>query len=336
VLRSKWHDQSAWQSHVLPASIPEFPQLFACNVADDYILRASPTIKATRGSPVLQTLALSGEDVAADLSSHPSLARASQMLCLAVIAGGCGEPPLQPRPPSEGAPHFTVMTYNIELGAKGESRTLDGIGAVDADIACLQEVTPASELLMRERYADLYPYQLFQSKGGAGGLAVLSRFPLEDRGVLLAPEGWHPAWHVDVQAPGGLVQILNIHLRSLFSADTGPLRSYLSTDADHLTEMKLFEQHRDDSLPAIVLGDFNEGVSGDAVQFLEEQGFRNLLPAFHPGQPTWRFPAVGGQLQKTYDHILADDSLQPLNAWVETHGLSDHLPVIAHLQPATW
>ena len=228
------------------------------------------------------------------------------------------------------------MTYNIELGAKGEASTLDSIGAVNADIACLQEVTPAAELAMRERFTELYPYQLFEPQGGAGGLAVLSRFPLEDRGLLLAPEDWHPSWRVDAQSPAGPVQLLNIHLRSLFSADTGPLRSYLSTDADHLTEMKQFEQHCDDSLPAVVLGDFNEGVTGDAVQFLEQQGFRNLLPAFHPGQPTWRFPAVGGQLQKTYDHIFVDDHLQPLNAWVETRGQSDHLPVIAHVEPAGW
>ncbi|HKO94658.1 MAG TPA: endonuclease/exonuclease/phosphatase family protein [Polyangiaceae bacterium] len=269
-------------------------------------------------------------------SLRARLALTSQLFSFTVIFLACGEPPLRPRPPSEGAPHFTVMTYNIELGAKGEASTLDSIGAVNADIACLQEVTPAAELAMRERFTELYPYQLFEPQGGAGGLAVLSRFPLEDRGLLLAPEDWHPSWRVDAQSPAGPVQLLNIHLRSLFSADTGPLRSYLSTDADHLTEMKQFEQHCDDSLPAVVLGDFNEGVTGDAVQFLEQQGFRNLLPAFHPGQPTWRFPAVGGQLQKTYDHIFVDDHLQPLNAWVETRGQSDHLPVIAHVEPAGW
>jgi endonuclease/exonuclease/phosphatase family metal-dependent hydrolase len=281
-------------------------------------------------------LAPSGEAVAPHLQSPIALSTASKLLCLVVIASACGEPPLQPRPPSEGAPHFTVMTYNIELGAKREPETLDSIAAVNADIACLQEVTPEAELVMRERFDELYPYQLYQSKGGAGGLGILSRFPIEDRGLLLAPAGWHPAWRVDAQTPGGLVQLLNIHLRSQFSADTGLLNSYLATDTDHLTEMRMFAQHCDDSLPAIVLGDFNEGVNGKAVQFLEQEGFRNMLPSFHPGQPTWRFPAVGGQLQKTYDHILVDDFLQPLNAWVETRGLSDHLPVIAHVQPATW
>jgi vancomycin resistance protein VanJ len=228
------------------------------------------------------------------------------------------------------------MTYNIELGAEGESRTLDGIGAIAADIVSLQEVTPAAEVMLRGRFAELYPYQLYKSKGGAGGLAALSRFPLEDVGLLPAPEGWHPAWHLEAESPAGRLQILNIHLRSVFSAEPGPVSSYLNTDEDHVTEMRSFTTACTQGLSTIVLGDFNEGEGGDAIHFLEGRGYRNLLPAFRPGQPTWRFRSVGSQFEETLDHILVDDSLRPLNAWVEVRGQSDHLPVIAHLEPVRW
>src|SRR4051812_36485385 len=220
---------------------------------------------------------------------------------LALFAA-CGEPPLRPRPPREGAPHFTIMSYNIELGAAGSPRSLEGLDDLKADIVCLQEVTPAAEAQLRLAYAELYPYQLYKSKGGAGGLAALSRFPLVDDGLRTVPQGWHPAWHLEAETPAGPVQLLNVHLRSLFSADTGPLRSYLSADEDHLAEIQQFAADCETEVPTIVLGDFNEGVDGEAVRFLEERGYLNTLPAFRPGQPTWRFRSVGDQLSETVDH----------------------------------
>src|SRR4051812_42542219 len=87
-------------------------------------------------------------------------------IILAVCAA-CGQPPLRPRPPSEGAPHFTVMSYNVELGAEDSPKSLENL---EADIVCLQEVTPAAEVRLRATYAERYPYQLYKSKGGAGGL----------------------------------------------------------------------------------------------------------------------------------------------------------------------
>jgi endonuclease/exonuclease/phosphatase family metal-dependent hydrolase len=237
-----------------------------------------------------------------------------------------------PSPPSEGAPHFRIASYNIEIGAEGKPRTLDVIGELEADIFSLQEVTPEAEGQIREEYAAQYPHQLYQSKGGAGGLAVLSRFPLVDRGLLPGPGGWHPAWHVEVQASMGQLQLLNVHLRSLFSGNSDPINSLLNTDDDHLRQFESFSGACDNSSSTIVLGDFNEGVDGVAVQYLEQRGFLNVLPAFRPGQPTWGIRSVGNQLEETIDHILVDGTLRPLDAWVERRGESDHLPVIAHLE----
>lgn len=228
------------------------------------------------------------------------------------------------------------MSYNIELTSASAPTTLAAIGGSDADILALQEVTHDTEAILRERYAAEYPHQLFHSAGGAGGLALLSRFPLTDRGVLPGPGGWHPAWHVEVEMPGLRLQLLNLHLRAVFSADTGILRSYLDTDRDHLLQIDDFASRLDPELSTVVLGDFNEGTDGEAIGYLEARGFSNILPEFHPGQPTWRFRSVGNQFETTFDHILYDESLRPLNAWVEWKGASDHLPVLAHLEPRQW
>lgn len=262
--------------------------------------------------------------------------RATLPAAALLLVAGCGEPPLTPVAPTPGAPHFTIMSYNVELTSAKEPRTLTAIGSSNADILALQEVTHDTEAILRERYAADYPHQLFHAAGGAGGLGVLSRFPLTDLGIRPGPGGWHPAWHVEVEAPGLRLQLLNLHLRSLFSADSGILRSYLDTDRDHLRQIKDFSAEFDTEHSNIVLGDFNEGPDGPAIAYLEARGFSNLLPAFHPGQPTWRFRSVGGQFETTFDHILYDESLRPLNAWVEPRGSSDHLPVLGHFEPRHW
>jgi len=269
--------------------------------------------------------------------SSPRLGAMVAVGFLAALSGACGEPPLAPRPPDPGAPHFTVMSYNIELGAKREPSTLQSIGYIDADLVGLQEVTPEAEAWLRVAYAEQYPYQLYQSKGGAGGLAALSRFPLVDRGLRPAPnEDWHPAWHLEADTPAGPVQILDVHLRSLFSGDPNPVNSYLSTGSDHRTEMELFSDWCEQSIPTIVLGDFNESPDGPAVSYLEGRGFLNVLPAFRPGQPTWRFRSTGDQFSETFDHILINSALVPLDAWVHRRGESDHMPVMAHLEARSW
>jgi len=243
----------------------------------------------------------------------------------------CGEPPLEPREPTPGAPHFRVQTYNVELTDAVDRATVAAVGEAEAEIVALQEVTPAWESVLRERYAERYPHMLFETDGGAGGLAVLSKFPLEDRGLLLGPADWHPAWHVLVFTPMGPVQLLNVHLRPVFSGGGGAAESYLTSGEDHREQVQLYT---DDCsvLPTIVLGDFNEGPAGDAVRYLEGAGFRNALPLYRPGQETWRFRSVGDQLAETIDHVMFDGAFEPLNAWVEVRGDSDHLPVIAHLE----
>jgi endonuclease/exonuclease/phosphatase family metal-dependent hydrolase len=103
---------------------------------------------------------------------------------------------------------------------------------------------------------------------------------------------------------------------------------------DHLTEIRYFNEHCAKPMPTLVVGDFNEGTDGPAVEYLEAHGFRNALPLFRPGQFTWRHGSLGNQLNETIDHVLFDASVAPLNAYVLTQGNSDHLPVVAHFEAA--
>ena len=94
---------------------------------------------------------------------------------LALLALGCGAPPLEPRDPTPGVPHFTIATYNILGDSQGDVATRETIGETRADIICLEEVTAEWERVIRERYAADYPFMVFYAEGGAGGLGVLSK-----------------------------------------------------------------------------------------------------------------------------------------------------------------
>jgi endonuclease/exonuclease/phosphatase family metal-dependent hydrolase len=244
----------------------------------------------------------------------------------------CGPAPLQPRDPTPGAFHFTIQSYNVAADHFGDAATVETVGYANTDIVCLQETGAEWEPVLRGRYEKQYPYMVFYATDGSGGLTVMSRFPVEDRGILPAPNGWHPGWLLRVTTEAGPIQILNLHLRAILSGRGSGTNAYLNVNSDHAAEIRVFASDFDPTQPSIVVGDFNEEPDGPAVQYIEHMGFSDILPLFHPGQGTWHGPSVGGQLDKTLDHILFDPAFEPLNSWVVRRGNSDHIPVVAHLE----
>jgi len=250
---------------------------------------------------------------------------------LCIIA--CGPAPLKPRDPTPGVAHFKLQTFNVEQSHFSDPPTVEAIGAAGADIICLQEIQPEWETAIRARYADEYPEMLFYPVPGSDGLGVISKYPIYDQGYHQAPTEWHPAWHILVDTPMGPVQVLNVHLRSVFRGEPGKVESYLTLNQDHLLSIQEFSSDCLTGLPTLVAGDFNEEPDGSGVKYLESQGYRNALPLYHPGQGTWRDPPAW-QFEQTIDHVLFNSSFVPLNAWVENAGNSDHIPVVVHVEAA--
>jgi endonuclease/exonuclease/phosphatase (EEP) superfamily protein YafD len=255
---------------------------------------------------------------------------------VALFLAGCGEAPLEPRDPTPGVPHFHVATFNVEAGKHGDPATVEAIGATHADIVCLEEVTEDWEAVVRARYSAEYPNMLFHP-GGAAGLAVLSKQTLIEQEFLEAPNDWHPAWSVFAETPAGWLNLLVVHLRSLYSGTGGVVSDYFNWGSDHVIEIKsLLSTIPAETTamppPRMVLGDFNEESNGDGVHYLEGLGFTDVLPLFRPGQFTWRHPSLGAQFTEALDHVLYDDAVLPLNAFVVNSGNSDHIPVVAHFE----
>jgi vancomycin resistance protein VanJ len=245
----------------------------------------------------------------------------------ALLFASCAPLAREPRAPSPGASHVTIATFNILDDRATDPATLDAIGALDAEIVALQEITPECVPLLRGRYGARYPYMILHPKDAAG-IGFVSRYPLIERAFLPGPNGWHPALHVTAETPNGPLHLLNVHLHAPEGRFVSALRSIAETPAQHRAEIAQFFAASTPT-PDLVLGDFNEDANGAAVQWLETRGFQNVLPLYRPGQFTWQGHSVGGLFQHAIDHVMSGPGLSPLDAHVSAHGASDHLPIVA-------
>lgn len=244
---------------------------------------------------------------------------------LGLSLAACASPPRLARAPAPHEQALTVATYNVNFGLASDPATLSAVGATGADIVLLQETTPGWELAIRASLAAEYPHMAFHHSGGAGGLGVLSRHPIEVD-VLPATRGWFPALRVRVQSPLGPVQCLSVHLRPPLSESGSVVSGYLTTPSVRTAEMQAFAADLGPDIPTVVAGDFNEG-SGGALDHLESLRFVDAVPEFHATAPTWRWSTSVGEITASLDHVLYRD-LVPIDARVVQAGRSDHLPVV--------
>ena len=250
---------------------------------------------------------------------------------LAVLALACARGPTSPGPrvPPTG-PVLRVLTYNVNFGLAGDQETLAAIRDAKADLALLEETNAGWERPLRATLSAELPHMMFENRGGAGGLAVLSRFPLSEV-ELLRPtgSGWFPACRVVVETPFGKVQALAVHLRPPVSDSGSVVGGYFTTGGARVEEIEAFFAKLSPGFPTLVAGDFNEEADGDVTKFLAAKGMVSALP---PDQPTWRWSIGIGTLRRQLDHIMYDRRLEAVSGEVRVAGRSDHLPVIATLQ----
>ena len=246
-----------------------------------------------------------------------------------VISAGCTSPRQSNFTPAE--PHIKVVTYNVNWGFVRPALVVDFLDGTDADIICLQETHSRWEMALKSRLALKYPYNIFRDSPGAGGIAILSKYPLWDFLAIEPNEGWFPALLAKAQTPLGEIQILNVHLRPPLSG-TGSVTvsGYYNAPDVHLKEIKGFLASTDPNKPVIITGDFNEDENDKAIRWLIDNGFTDTLSTFDTYTKTWVWNTSAGiSLKARYDHIVISGHLASTGAAVANIRASDHLPVIA-------
>lgn len=249
-------------------------------------------------------------------------------ICLALICLGCAaaQPPREPAPDQAAV---RVMTWNVNFGLRGDPAAIRLVEQSGADVVMLQETTPAWESAFAALRAR-YPHQRWlHVRGGAGGMAVLSRWAFESEPVPAGP-GWFNALRVDLQTPIGPIEALAVHLRPPVSDGGSFVSGHFSTPRIRTAELRHHTLQLDADAPLLVLGDFNEDEDGQAVEWISAtHDLSNALMRFAPGADTWRWPTALWTFEETLDHILYDRRLDCLKAEVIPQGRSDHFPVVA-------
>ena len=197
---------------------------------------------------------------------------------------------------------------------------------MDADVVCLQETNKKWENIIRKGLIKKYPHIYFKHLGMAGGMAILSKYPIVKSEVLKNQPGWFPAWVITVKKDGEYIQLLNVHLKPGLT-EKGRLgwNAYFKAEDVHHKELAQFIDQIDPGIATVILGDFNENDKGKTMKWLrEEKNFQDALPQFDKHTKTWRWILLRGR----YDHLVSNDKLSCSDAKVFKLGKSDHFPIM--------
>ncbi|AEI64549.1 endonuclease/exonuclease/phosphatase family protein [Corallococcus macrosporus] len=226
-----------------------------------------------------------------------------------------------------------VMTFNIQSGVRGLERVAHVIRAAVPDVVALQEVdvgsTRARGLDQTEELSRLTGlkyrahFRTTDLFGGAYGIAVLSRFPLEALAQypLPVPRGAEPRTlaHAVVDVDGREVSVYLTHLiRRPFNGGTRVRQS--AYVAGLLAR---------DSRPKVLMGDLNDGPDSRSTRLLR-RGLQDVVADTGTLGGTYPLPLFLPTLR--IDYVLACDAFTPVSSRVLRVDASDHYPVVADLR----
>lgn len=245
-----------------------------------------------------------------------------------------------------------VLTLNVQAPNDDPQLLLGLAREHRPDVLVLQEMTTAYARALDDAVGADYPYSyaagLDTEHDGAG---TWSRYPLEDPQPFRLSQWGNQLHRVRVRTEQGELWLYNVHLPN----PTDPT----NTDDDRglIAAMWAFDTSRRDvelaalidqaaTLPApvILAGDFNlaagsrayRGLPGDWHDAFAEvgRGFGHTYPVpdhEHEGEEPLRLARPFALLR--IDYILTRGELRPTGAWTEVVVDSDHLAVLADLEP---
>jgi len=240
-------------------------------------------------------------------------------------------------------PHaaLRVATYNINFGNDDLPRVVEAILESQADIVALQEVSPRSEVFLRERLASEYPYMAFERSPDvwlAARFGFISKHRIVRSRYLEPEHGLFGAQIAVFEIGGRAVQLANVHLQPLDPTlrhnPAELIRAALAAEETHRAEIERIYASLEPGIPTIIVGDFNSLSFFKAPAFLRDKGLTDSFAAVHTeadAQPTWRWPARGGTIHARIDYVFHDAALRTLESRVIPCSSSDHFLLVCRL-----
>jgi endonuclease/exonuclease/phosphatase family metal-dependent hydrolase len=237
--------------------------------------------------------------------------------------------------PPRSASELRVMTFNIQSGLRGLDGVAEVIRGASPDIVALQEVDRGSRraggldqaAVLAERTGLTYHahFRTTDLYGGAYGIALLSRFPLEALAQypLPVPHGAEPRTvaHALMRVGGREVSVYVTHLiRQPFNGDARMRQSAVIAG--------LLER---DPRPKLLMGDLNDWPDSRTVRLLRRE-LTDVFAASGQGPDgTYPLPLPFSPAMRI-DYVLTCDAFVPLRSTVLRVGASDHYPIVADVR----
>ncbi|GAB4524793.1 MAG: hypothetical protein Fur0018_08660 [Anaerolineales bacterium] len=176
-----------------------------------------------------------------------------------------------PKSPARAASSLHIVTYNV-LGLQGHTMpAIDVIHTLNADLVCLQEVTPNMAQALTQNLSE-YPYQYLSPQETVFGMGILSKMPLKPVEHNLG-DGW-----IGIQVFQGTFDkrpflLVNFHLPAYTLRSMAALtynfqvRNALAARLVHFTTEQTW--------PLVECGDANATPLSTAYRILQQGGLRD-------------------------------------------------------------
>jgi vancomycin resistance protein VanJ len=241
------------------------------------------------------------------------------------------------------APHFRLLTYNIHAETEQLQPMLAVIGAVDADVVAIQELSPAAATTFARELAADYPYQALHPNhtNPILGQGLLSRYPIETDEYWQVHLGHQRAVIVIAERP---IVVYNTHpIHPFVPSDGSVLPFNLRPRQQEIDE--LLRRAQADAGAVLLVGDFNMSDRSAPYRQITQRyqdayrevgwGLGLTCPDLRYQQalaPEFPMPLPLPPLTRI-DYIFHSAAVRPtaIRVWPDSGG-SDHRPLVADLQ----
>lgn len=224
------------------------------------------------------------------------------------------------------------MCANVHARNSPAPDSLEWFAQSGADAVALLECSAGwVSALEATRIAGTSPWPHIASRTDGrpiAGVALLSRYPILRWRAAAAPSGAMPHIDATIDAPGGTIRVLVVH--------PIPPEGVAAREMRNSELAWIARQCREDGMPTVVVGDFNETPWGRA--FAEFAGASGLAPASaqHGWMPTWPVRIAGVHvpmaLRIPIDHAFVSPALGVAGFRTGADIGSDHLPVVLDIR----
>lgn len=218
---------------------------------------------------------------------------------------------------------LSLVFANVLVTNRDHERLISSVTSRDADLIVLQEVNERWLRSLRSIDAD-YPYQKLIPRQDNFGIAIYSKFPLQDISVEDFVDNNLPSISVSIAIKNKKVRIIAVHPRP-------PISNAAASEQSLFFEM-LAKAVLSQSGPVIVVGDLNSSLTSPRYKKLIQQtGLVNARQGKGIYPTWWPYVPMGRILGIPIDHVLISSDLDAVNFATLAQTGADHLPIFAEI-----